>query len=228
LTRIAKNSCPENSAGTSANSFRAIAESFLQREGPKLRSADRRHETFERLVYPVLGSGQIDAIRRSDIVKLLDSIEDQNGPSMAHVVLTFVSRVFTWHAGRSDEFRSPIVRGMGRINAKERVRTRILSDDELRAVWTTAEASGGSFDRYIQFLLLTPVRRNEAGNMTWAEFDGADWLTPASQMKSKQNHLVPLSRKALATLAKLPTIGKAQWLRLHEQWTFVNRESLEL
>jgi integrase len=212
LGRVAKGGDPlgekRKAAQASENSLRAVAEAFLQREGPKLRSADQRRKVFARLVYPRIGASQIEAVRRSDIVKLLDRIEDENGPRMAHVVLAFLSRLFNWHAGRSDEFRSPIIRGMGRINAKEQARARVLSDDELRAVWTAAETSGGLFDRYVQFLLLTAVRRNEAADMTRAELDGADWLIPASRMKGKQDHLVPLSPKALEILAKLPTIGK--------------------
>jgi integrase len=212
LGRVAKGGDPlrekQKAAAASGNTFRAVAESFLQREGPKLRSADERRKIFERLVYPTLGANQIDAIRRSDLVKLLDTIEDENGPRTAHLTLAYLSRVFNWHASRDDDFHSPIVRGMGRVNAKERARKRVLSDEELRAVWRAAEASGTLFDRYVQFLLLTACRRNEASRMTRAELDGVDWLIPASRSKNKHAHLMPLSRKALEILAKMPAIGK--------------------
>src|SRR5258706_15611348 len=66
--------------GAATNTFKAITEEYLKREGGKLRSADVRKATFERLVFPVLGSRQIDGIKRSEIVRLLDKIEDQNGP----------------------------------------------------------------------------------------------------------------------------------------------------
>ena len=84
---------------------------------------------------------QIDAIRRTDIVRLLDSIEDENGPVMADKTLAFLSKLFSWHASRSDEFRSPIVRGMARTKPKERTRERILSDEEMRSVWHKAEGT---------------------------------------------------------------------------------------
>ena len=89
-------------------------------------ASSERRKAFVRLIYPTLGSRQIDDIRRRDIVNLLDKIEDVNGPRMAHVVLAYISKLFTWHAGRDDNFRSPIVRGMGRVNAKERARERVL------------------------------------------------------------------------------------------------------
>ncbi len=98
---------------------------------------------------------------------------------------------------------------MGRIKASERARQRILSDDELRAVWTAAEATRSLFDPYVGFLPLTAVRRMEAARMTWAEFDGANWQIPAARIKGKRDFLVPLSRAALDILTKLPMIGRS-------------------
>jgi hypothetical protein len=99
LGRVAKGGDPlrekQKATAASSNTFRAVAESFLQREGPKLRSADERRKILERLVYPKLGLMQIDAIRRSDLVKLLDAIEDDNGARMAHLTLAYLGRVFT-------------------------------------------------------------------------------------------------------------------------------------
>jgi integrase len=195
-------------AEAQGNSVRSIAEKYFQREGKQLRSMEQRRKVFERLIFPKLGSREIADIRRSEIVSLLDKIEDERGARMAHVALAYLSKLFNWHAKRNDEFRSPIVRGMGRVNAKERARARFLSDDELRAVWAAAEASGSLFDRYVQFLLLTAVRRTEAAGMTRAELAGTDWVIPAKRMKGKREFLLPLSRAALGVLARLPAIGK--------------------
>ena len=64
---------------------------------------------------------------------------------MADHVLAYLRRVMTWHASRSDDFRSPIVRGMARTRPSQRRRQRVLSDDELKAVWRAAEASQNAF-----------------------------------------------------------------------------------
>jgi integrase len=108
-------------------------------------------------------------------------------------VLAYLSRLFNWHASRSDEFRSPIVRGMARINAKERARQRVLTDEEQRALWPKA----GPF---VRFLLLTAVRRGEAAGMQWSEIVGTAWVIPAGRMKSKAEHVVPLSGAALSCI----------------------------
>jgi integrase len=161
-----------------------------------------------RLVYPVMGARPIEDIRRSDIVRLLDRIEDNNGPVMADLTLAYIRRVMNWHASRSDEFRSPIVRGMTRTSAKERARSRILTDDELRAVWKAAEATAGPFGTYIKFLLLTAARRCEASSMTWDEFTDGVWLLPAARNKVKQDLARPLSDAAQKLVSGLPKIGR--------------------
>jgi hypothetical protein len=57
------------------NTFRAVAEEYLKREGGRLRSAERRSAELKRLVYPTFGDEPIASIRRSDIIRLLDKIE---------------------------------------------------------------------------------------------------------------------------------------------------------
>lgn len=191
-----------------ANTLKAIGDSYLARATKGLRSVSQRRDHLTRLIYPTLGKLQIDAIRRSDIVRMLDKIEDQNGPCQADAVLASLRTIMGWHAGRSDDFRSPIVRGMARSNPGERRRRRILSDDELRAVWKAAGESTGAFDYFVRFVLLTACRRTEAARMTRQELSSGDWVIPAARSKSGKDFVVPLSGAAAAVLASVPAIGR--------------------
>jgi hypothetical protein len=119
---------------TDKNSLRAIAEDYLTREGKNLRSTDERKGVLRRYVYPRFGGRPIDSIRRTEIVRMLDKVEDENGPVAAEHALAIIRRIMNWHATRDDDFLSPIVRGMSRISPKDRARTRILEDDELRLI----------------------------------------------------------------------------------------------
>ena len=65
-----------------------------------------------------------------------------------------------------------MVSGMRRSKALGRARDRILTDDELRALWKAAQASTGVIGPLLRFLLLTAARHEEAAAMTWAELDG--------------------------------------------------------
>ena len=87
----------------------------IKREHGKLRTARDRERRLNKVVLPVLGNRQIDQIKRSEIVRLLDKIEDRSGQRSADIVLQILRRIFNWHSLRDDHFRSPIVRGHGPV-----------------------------------------------------------------------------------------------------------------
>jgi integrase len=187
--------------------LKAICDEWIEREGANLRTGDDRKATLERLVYPALGSRPIADIRRSDVVRLLDKIEDDSGPVMADQTLAFIRRVFNWHASRDDDFRSPIVRGMARTKPKSRARKRTLTDDEIRDVWTALDNAPdlpSCYPRYIRSLLLTATRRTEAARMNSAEIDRDVWTIPGERYKTKLDHVVPLTAAALALIGDKP------------------------
>jgi integrase len=198
--------------GAAKNTLKAICEEYLTREcgmrrdadgeatfnGEKLRTGKQRLDALERLVYPTLGKRPIDEVKRTDIIRLLDKIEDDSGPRMADLVLAYIRKILNWHASRSDDYRSPIVRAMARHKAGPR--ERILTDDELRAVWN-AGGDAGAFGAVVRFILLTAARRDEAAKMRSAEMDGADWCLPAARNKTKVDLVRPLPKAALDVLA---------------------------
>jgi integrase len=191
------------------NTLEAVCNEFLDQAG-HLRSIEQRRATLKRLVYPKLGKRPIgDIKRKSDVVKLLDKIAADKGPVMADHVLAYLRRVMNWHAGRSDDFRSPIVRGMARTKPSQRRRQRTLNDAELRAIWKAADGNPSPFSRMVQFLLLTATRRNEASHMRRTEVSGTEWVIPSARYKTGLELLLPLSDRASELLNAMPRVGKA-------------------
>ncbi len=210
--------------GDPTRTLRAIAERYFKRDGAKLRSIDKRKRFFERLIFPVLGHRQIATIARLEIAKLLDAIEDENGPAQAELALAYLSKLFRWYAAKDSDFISPIVPGM--IEVEKRERKRILSDDEIRAVWKAAEdfhVTGRKgqhpFGPYVRYLLLCATRPDkETARMEWTElrdgddkYPGPHWIVPAERMKGRngrvEDHVVPFSPTAKAIVDKIPRWG---------------------
>jgi integrase len=188
-----------------ADTLQSIAEEYLRREGPNLRSLNQRRADLALLCLK-LGPLPVDQIRRGQYTRMLDHIADERGPARADRVLTALSRLLWWHAQRSD-FVSPLTRGMRRLSAIDRARSRVLSDAELKAMWETAETFG-PFGRYVQFILLTATRRNEAAAMRRSELLSADtWIIPATRYKSGRDMLMPLSAAAQAIVTAQPRLG---------------------
>jgi integrase len=184
----------------------AVCENYLKRAGGKLRTIDQRVSILRRLIYPALGDKPIGSVKRSDIVTMLDHIEDHNGPRAADVALAVLRRIMRWHATRDDEFITPVVPGMQRQTPKDHRRERILDDAELRKLWA-ATGDNAPFSALIRFLLLTSARRSEASGMRWDEVDANGvWTLPIARSKTKVEVVRPLSKAAQTVLAELPQI----------------------
>jgi integrase len=193
-----------------ATTFRTVAERHMalvagmRRDGDKvtfggnIRTAARRLRDLERAIFPTLGHRPVVEIRRSEVVELLDKIELESGPVAADRALALIRRILNWHATRADNFAPPVIKGMARTSTKERARSRILNDDEIRKIWNSKES--GAFPAVLRFLLLTGARRAEAARMTWQEIDGDTWNLPGSRNKTKVDLTRPLSSTALSVL----------------------------
>src|SRR4029077_10397390 len=128
--------------------LKIVAEDYLRREAGNLRTIEARRAVFGRHIFSRFGSRPIDSIKRSEILRLFDAVSEDSGPAAAVHVLAALRRLMNWHASRSDDFRSPIVRGMIRWGSK--ARQRVLSDHELRIVWCVAAEHQGPFDFMVQ------------------------------------------------------------------------------
>jgi integrase len=131
---------------------------------------------------------------------MLDEIEDTNGPVMADRTLAYVRKAFNWYATRDDKFNVPVVRGMARVKPAERARTRVLSDEEIRAIWPVLGGLG-TYGAFVRMLLLTAQRHREVAYMSYKEIDGDGiWTIPTERYKTKRPNHVPLSKAALAII----------------------------
>jgi integrase len=188
----------------------AVFDLYEKLEGGKLRSAAGRRALFINHVLPTLGGRPIADLRRGEIVSLLDSIEANVGARTANLTLALLSRMMGWYAIRNEDFRSPIVKGMARQNNPER--DRVLSDDEIRALWVATTDLADPFHRLLRFILLTATRRDEAAAMRWSELDGGVWTLPASRVKTKAEMVIPLSEAARSILASVAKVGPGEWV----------------
>jgi len=147
-------------------SFEAVVNEWLKRhvEAKGLISAAAIRGRLRNHVLPVWAGRDFESIKRSDLAALIDRVSDTAGPVAADHVLTTIGSVCNWYAARHDLYMSPVVRGMARTSKKERARTRILDDDEIRLVWNACE---GTFGDLVKLLLLTAQRRDKVASMKW-------------------------------------------------------------
>ena len=85
----------------------------------------------------------------------------------------------------------------------ETSRERVLSLEELGAVWREAPQVNTTFGRIMRLLILSGCRKSEISDLRWSEvgLDEAVIRLPGSRTKNKRPHLVPLAPAAVEILA---------------------------
>ena len=206
----------EDGSKSSADTVAAMLDEFVEQyvvKAAKLRSADSIRRTLERLVKPYIGELGLYELRRSDVARMLDKIADKHGPVMADRTLAIVRKAFNWRAARDDDFHPPIAKGMARTKPKERERQRVLSDQEIRDVWSALNAitDPACYPAFVRTLLLTATRRDEAAKMRWDEINDAVWTIPAARYKTGRktgDHVIPLTDAVRLTIGEKPRDAK--------------------
>jgi integrase len=150
---------------------------------------------------------RLSQIGRADIHDLLDGIVARGSPVTANRTLAWLRRMCSWAVERGLMEVSPCA-GI-RAPAAETSRDRVLSDDELKAVWRAADALETPYNAFVKLLILTGARRSEVAGMMWREidFDAKLWTLPAARAKNATEYQIPLSDSAVQTLQALPRIA---------------------
>jgi integrase len=188
------------------DSFAAVAANWLKRhvERNGLRTAPEIKRLLDKHILPAWGEREFISIRRSDVAALLDHVEDNNGPRQADCVLDVLRAVMFWYATRHDTYAPVVVRGMRRQSTKGQARTRILDDDEIRAVWTKATGTLGAI---IRVALLTAQRRDKVVSMKWADIKNGVWTVPTDAREKGNIGAVALPRMALDVIGAQPRLA---------------------
>ena len=173
---------------------------------------------FERQIFPVLGAKPIAEVEPTDVLNAARHVEQTGAIETAHRLIQICGQVFRYAiaTGRTKyDVSTGLHAALPKVNVKHMA---TLTDKKrigqlLRAI----DAYGGFFPVRCALKLapLLFVRPGELQKAEWAEFDlpAAEWRLPASKMKMRQRHIVPLSRQALAVLAELQAYtGNGQFL----------------
>jgi integrase len=189
--------------------FEEIAGDFIRRHVEKsgLRTKSQIERVLKRYIYPELGKRQFLEVKRSDITRLLDKVEDRNGARQADYCLAVISKLTRWYQARNDDYLAPVVPGMRRSKPAERARKRILDDNELRALWLACDEVG-MFGAMIKVLLLTAQRREKVATMKHVDIADGIWTIPTEPREKSNAGRLALPQVVLDIIEAQPVIAK--------------------
>ncbi|GJI88748.1 tyrosine-type recombinase/integrase [Duganella hordei] len=200
--------------------FGKVALSWLSKT-----EADRAASTQEKIsgwihknLLPYLGALPISSLRPRDILVTVQRMEARGAVESAHRVRQVCGQIFRFAVASGIVERDVSADLKGALAAPKKTNYAAITDpkragDLMRAIYGYRGHPYAVAALKLSALLF--VRPGELRTAEWDEidFDAAEWRIPASKMKMKAEHIVPLSTQALQILQELePMTGHAQYV----------------
>lgn len=201
-----------------ANSFEVVAREWLGKQTWVVGYRTKVIAWMNNDVFPWLGARPIAELTAPEFLKVARRIEARGAIESAHRILQNCGQVMRYAiaTGRAD--RNPVTDLRGALaSPTERHHAAITEPGALGGLLRAIEGyTGDAVTRAaLKLAPLLFVRPGELRKAEWSEIDldTAQWNIPASKMKTRQPHLVPLSAQAVEILREIqPLTGHLQYV----------------
>jgi integrase len=204
--------------------FGAVAEDFIREKLPAERKGKDVEREIRRDLMPKWEAMPITEVTDHHVSSLIKA-KSLDGKVGARNLLALIKRFFRW-ATAQPEYGitvSPCVnlRATDILGEMKRAKGRLLSNDELFALWRATKRMPYPVGPAYQLLCLTALRLNEAVDGAWPEFNMREriWVIPAERMKGRDSgkkqaraHAVPLIADIVEILESLPRFNGGKYL----------------
>jgi integrase len=166
-----------------------------------LRSGDEVERILRKELKP-FSKRQAGGISELEAGKLIDEVAER-GSVMANRTLVNCKALYKF--AMSPKVKAASSNPFAAIEPlDEDSRERVLSNDELTAVWNAAGKLGGPYGEVVRLLILSAQRLSEIANLNWAElnFGKRQIVLPGARTKNERPHIVAMSDLALEILEK--------------------------
>ena len=193
--------------------FRQAALEFLRTSKVQAFKNDKHRKqwasTLESYAFPTLGDLPLQAIDTALVLKTLLPVWKRT-PETGSRLRGRIERVIDW-AKPLGLFQgdNPAQWDLLKDHVPARAKPehhKALPYADLSAFMVDLRERNSISARCLEFTILTGVRTSEAIGAQWSEIDldAATWTIPASRMKAKRDHRVPLSDRAVEILREIP------------------------
>jgi integrase len=194
------------------NTFEAVTREWYEqkREQWTPHHATEVINTLIRDVFPAIGNKPITDIAPKEVLAIVRKVEKRGALDVASRILQRTGSVFRYAVQTGRIEINPATELRGVIKQRKVKHKPALKADELPEFLRKLDNYDGDQVTILalKLLALTFVRPGELRGARWEEFDldNAQWQIPAERMKMRHEHIVPLSRQALAILDQLKTL----------------------
>jgi integrase len=193
------------------NSFAAVARAWhgAWKGSKNARHADYVLRRIESDVIPEIGPRPVSEIQTLELVAMVKKIADRGAFDIAKRAYQTCGQIFRYAVAHGLATRNPAadVRPGDLLASRTKTNYARVDAKELPDLLRRIEAYPGSVVTRLamKLMALTFVRTSELIGARWEEFDlkAAEWRIPASRMKMKTPHIVPLAKQTVEVLRTL-------------------------
>ncbi len=193
------------------NTFEAIAREWFGKFKPKWADnhADRTIRRLERDIFPWLGSKPIATLKASEVLETIRKIENRGALETAHRAMGNCGQIMRYavSTGRADRDITADLRGALPPALTQHLAA-VTDPAQLGLLLNMLDAHQGTLvvNCALKIAPMVFVRPGELRHAQWADIDlaAAEWRYRVS--KTKTDHIVPLSKQAIAILTKLKAV----------------------
>lgn len=180
-----------------------------------IKHAQQWENTLSTYAYPFIGDKPVSAVTTDDVLTILKPIWASKNETASRVRNRIELIIAAAKARKRFEGENPAQwKGhLDKLLAKRKQVAQVehhaaLPYSQLPTFWRNLETAEGMAAKALQFTILTACRTSEVLNAQWSEMDLASalWTIPASRMKARREHKVPLSDAAVAILERLARV----------------------
>ncbi len=146
-------------------------------------------------------------LTHTGVTAVLDKLAGDGKAAIAGRTMAYGRACYGWAVRRRRLAANPF-EGLPAIEGANASRDRVLTDDEVGAIWRASLAMAEPWGPLVRLLLVTLARREEVAGMRWSELnpDLSQWVIPAARMKLGKPHVVALTDAGRAVLASVTRI----------------------
>jgi integrase len=216
---VAKQAKKASDQSASANSFEVIAFEWLQKRGAKSEGGDKRlNRLLQKDLFPYIGKRPISKITSPDLLRTLRRIESRGAVNTAHRAKQAAGMVFRYAVATGRAERDPSVDLKGALAQPAKTHFKSITEPAEVGPLITAINNYQATPVVMAALRLAPLlfcRPGELRHLEWSEVNFAETRIelPASKMKMKEPHIIPLASQAIVILKELqPITGRGKYV----------------
>ena len=193
---------------TTVPTFAVVAHEYIQLQAQSWRKGSRNEANWRAsLVHAkAIADAPVDKISIDDVIGVLAPVY-RDRATLGRTLRQRIRSIFSYARSKAwrldnpaDERLDAALPKNGHTTAHRESVPHGDVGDVLAQVRAINDPKWAGAKLALEFLMLTAARSGEVLGMNWSEVEGDTWTVPASRMKTRKPHRVPLSKQALELL----------------------------